>query len=165
MKARDLTTESKSGSGCLIVALDTGRWLLIQRSDYVPMPLTWSLPGGRTDPGESPDRTARREVEEEIGLDLKSTRLRLIHTNDTYAPRFRFYTFAAVVDEEFEPLLNWESASYEWCDMSALPEPLHWGVSQLTNHAKAMAKLSDFVKEQKQGPRKWHARDLAPGQR
>lgn len=165
MKAKDLTAERKSGAGCLIVALDTGRWLLIQRSDYVAMPLTWSIPGGRTDPGESPDKTARREIEEEIGLDLSKTRIRLIHTNDTYAPRFRFYTFAATVDEEFDPLLNWESSDYKWCSPARLPENLHWGVSQLVTSSHAMKRLDQFIRDRKQGTNKWHARDLAQAQR
>ena len=30
----------------------------------------WALPGGRTDPGETPEETARRELHEELGLDL-----------------------------------------------------------------------------------------------
>ncbi|MFZ4718893.1 MAG: NUDIX hydrolase [Ilumatobacteraceae bacterium] len=30
----------------------------------------WALPGGRTDPGETPEDTARRELEEELGLSL-----------------------------------------------------------------------------------------------
>ena len=30
----------------------------------------WALPGGRTDPGETPEDTARRELHEELGLDL-----------------------------------------------------------------------------------------------
>ncbi len=30
----------------------------------------WALPGGRMDPGETPEETARRELEEELGLTL-----------------------------------------------------------------------------------------------
>jgi len=33
-------------------------------------PGQWALPGGRIDPGETPEQTALREMREEIGLDL-----------------------------------------------------------------------------------------------
>ncbi|WP_322762734.1 NUDIX hydrolase [Frankia sp. Cr2] len=49
-----------------------GRVLLVQpayRTD------TWLLPGGAMDPGEYPWETARREVREEIGLELQPGRL------------------------------------------------------------------------------------------
>ncbi len=33
----------------------------------------WALPGGRMDPGETPEETARRELHEELGLDLPAS--------------------------------------------------------------------------------------------
>ena len=149
MKARDLQQPHKSGSGCLIMAMETDRFLLIQRSEYVPMPLTWALPGGKVDPGEKPSVAARREVFEEIGFDIGDRPLRLIYTNDAHAPRFRFYTYACVVEKQFQPTLNWESSGHVWCDIDSLPEPLHWGVSQMINHDSAAKILKKFVEDQK----------------
>lgn len=134
----------KSGAGCLIVAKDTKRFLLIQRSDYVPMPLTWSLPGGKVDFGESPENAARREMKEEIGLSTENE-LKEIYTNDAHSPRFRFHTFACVVDSEFEPKLNWESQDFMWCELDTLPESLHWGVSQLIAFKEAGVKLGSML--------------------
>ena len=46
-----------------------GRLLLIQRG-HDPHRGLWSLPGGRIEPGESPEQALVREVHEETGLDV-----------------------------------------------------------------------------------------------
>jgi 8-oxo-dGTP diphosphatase len=46
-----------------------GRLLLIQRG-HDPHRGLWSLPGGRVEPGESPEQAVRREVREETGLEV-----------------------------------------------------------------------------------------------
>jgi 8-oxo-dGTP pyrophosphatase MutT (NUDIX family) len=53
--------------GAAVVATDAEhRVLLLQRADTGG----WGLPGGFMDPGESLEDTARREVMEEVGLEL-----------------------------------------------------------------------------------------------
>ena len=47
-----------------------GRLLLIQRG-HDPHRGRWSLPGGRIEPGESPEQAVVREVREETGLDVR----------------------------------------------------------------------------------------------
>ena len=50
-----------------------GRLLLIQRG-HDPHRGRWSLPGGRIEPGESPEQAVVREVREETGLDVRAER-------------------------------------------------------------------------------------------
>jgi ADP-ribose pyrophosphatase YjhB (NUDIX family) len=145
MKAKDLSWQYKAGSGCLIWSLEGDQFLLIRRSEYVPVSNTWSLPGGRVDPGETPRDAARRETYEEIGFDIGRRPLKLIYKNETHAPRFRFFTYACIVDKMFEPTLNWESSDYLWCDISNLPENLHWGVEQMVNSDRAAKSLKGFI--------------------
>ena len=57
-------------SGEAVVMRD-GRLLLIRRADDG----LWALPGGITDPGETPAQTARRELWEEAGIDGRVTQL------------------------------------------------------------------------------------------
>ncbi len=44
-----------------------GRVLLSRRRPDQPMPLLWELPGGKIEPGESPEHALAREVFEELG--------------------------------------------------------------------------------------------------
>jgi len=51
-----------------------GRLLLILRSTP-PGAFTWSVPGGKCEPGEQPDAACVREVGEETGLTVRVVRL------------------------------------------------------------------------------------------
>jgi 8-oxo-dGTP pyrophosphatase MutT (NUDIX family) len=137
MKYRDIGKWTPGGAGCLIYATETSKFLLLFRSDLVSMPWTWGFPGGKIDAGERPAQAAGREVFEETGWDIGDRPMRLIHINSTHAPRFRFYTFAVIVDQEFEPRLNWESQEHRWCSTDDIPGPLHWGVQQTLENQKA----------------------------
>lgn len=50
-----------------VIRDDRGRLLLVLRARE-PATGTWSLPGGRVEPGESLEAAAAREVQEETGL-------------------------------------------------------------------------------------------------
>ena len=47
-----------------------GRLLLIQRG-HAPHAGLWSVPGGRVEPGETPEAAVEREVREETGLEVR----------------------------------------------------------------------------------------------
>lgn len=149
MKLNDLNQTPKIGAGCLFVCASNNTCLLLKRSDYVASPNTWSLPGGRGELHESPSQTAKREVAEEIGYNLEHKVLRLIYTNETYLPTFKFYVYAYTVSKEFEPKLNYENSEYKWCDWQDMPEPLHWGMKQLFKNAAAMKRLRRYIKRSK----------------
>lgn len=52
------------------VRRDDGRWLLIRRSAHVMSPGSICFPGGAIELGESPPDAARREIKEELGIDV-----------------------------------------------------------------------------------------------
>ena len=54
-----------------VVHDDAGRLLLVRRGRD-PHRGRWSLPGGRVEPGESPEQAVEREVREETGLSVRA---------------------------------------------------------------------------------------------
>jgi 8-oxo-dGTP diphosphatase len=53
-----------------VIRDEQGRFLLVRRANEPGRGL-WSLPGGRVEPGESDARALRREVAEEVGLQVR----------------------------------------------------------------------------------------------
>lgn len=53
-----------------VVRDDAGRLLLIQRG-HEPAKGSWSVPGGRVEPGETDEQAVRREIAEETGLSIR----------------------------------------------------------------------------------------------
>ncbi len=56
------------------IVFDERRRLLLILRSRPPSALTWSLPGGRCEPGESPAAACVREVDEETGLRVEVIR-------------------------------------------------------------------------------------------
>ena len=55
---------------CALVDAD-GRVLIAQRPEGKPMAGLWEFPGGKVEPGETPEETVIRELREELGIDTK----------------------------------------------------------------------------------------------
>lgn len=64
----------------------------------------WALPGGSIDPGESPEQTAFRELEEEVGLNLPTDRL--LGCLDDFITRSGFHITPVVIWGGTVPRLN-----------------------------------------------------------
>jgi 8-oxo-dGTP pyrophosphatase MutT (NUDIX family) len=123
-----------NAAGCIIVAEDTGRWCLQQRSDTVSDPGVWSTWGGGREPGETLEQTVRRELAEEGGY-VGPLKLEPLSNNGQYA------TFIGRVPHEFEPQINKESKDWCWCSADQLPEPIHPGLAQALSENFADGKV------------------------
>lgn len=67
---RLVPTMSAEAEKVVAVALlfDHGRLLICQRPPHGQFPNKWEFPGGKVEPGESPQDALRRELREELGI-------------------------------------------------------------------------------------------------
>lgn len=121
-------------AGCIFLARSTGRLMLAHRSDAVQEPNTWGTWGGAMDGREGPKSAVLREVKEEAGYQGKVKLLPLaVFTSGT----FKYHNFLAVVADEFEPELNWETQGHRWFRPGRWPRPLHPGMKFLLANSTA----------------------------
>lgn len=112
-------------------------FLFILRSDLVNDPLRWCLPGGHLEPGESPTDGLHREIEEEIGRDLRGMPAVKLTETETQEPYFIHRNYAICVPKGFEPRLNWEHVEHKWTTLEEMPRPNVWGLDMLLGNDEA----------------------------
>lgn len=69
--------ESKGASIVLVAAValvdSDGRVLVARRPAGKSMPGLWEFPGGKVEPGETPEAALIRELDEELGIDITAS--------------------------------------------------------------------------------------------
>lgn len=124
------------GAGILPLSKSTGRVLLVLRSQYVNEPGTWGMPGGKIDSeSEPPKSAAKREMEEEVGY---GGAVEIIPLYVFKAKNFKFYNFLGLIDDEFQPVLDWENDDAKWFDLDNLPKKLHFGIRAMLDNSKPL---------------------------
>jgi 8-oxo-dGTP pyrophosphatase MutT (NUDIX family) len=129
-----------SAVGVWFYSRSTKRYLYLLRNDP-KNPECWSLPGGKSQPGESLFDTLERECTEELGTMPTYIKLMPIEKFTTGDGKFEYNTFVAVVDAEFIPTLNHEHFGYAWIDADVIPKPLHKGLWSTVNFEAVQNKI------------------------
>ena len=95
--------------------------LICQRSPDKPMGLKWEFPGGKVEPGESPEQALARELEEELGvratIGAEITAIRHNYRNGG-AIHIQFFT----VEDFAGELRNLVFHDMQWSKLDRLPE-------------------------------------------
>ena len=123
-------TSTHAGSICFVEC--KGEFLLLKRSPHSLQGNSWTAaPGGKLEPGESPLEAAVRELWEETGIRLESSKLQFLQTvyfqfpDREYALHL-FYT--SIPEKPPVTLMAEEHTEYAWASFEkALQMPLMQG--------------------------------------
>lgn len=79
-----------------------GRYLITQRPPTASLPLLWEFPGGRVEEGESDEEALRRELREEMAIDVQvdGKTMHVEHAYADYDIDFRVYRCKLLTPEE-----------------------------------------------------------------
>lgn len=132
-------------AGVLFLSKETGRCLFQLRKAEKRFKNTWGFWGGTLEADETPYDAIKRELQEEIGFVPELTKLNPIDVYQSKDKKFFYYSFVYVVDKEFAPILNNESAGYAWVDIDWWPYPLHSGAKTTLIKNRGAEKLHTIL--------------------
>ncbi|HKV02253.1 MAG TPA: NUDIX domain-containing protein [Ktedonobacteraceae bacterium] len=116
------------------VLIMNGDRVLLEKRNKDPMAGAWQAPGGHMEFGESPEETATREVQEELGVTMRDIRFRAL-TNDVFEAEKKHYItiwMEAKYDSgEPEVKAPYEESEVGWFTWDSLPEPLYLPLQHL----------------------------------
>jgi 8-oxo-dGTP diphosphatase len=78
-----------------------GRYLIAQRTSHATFPLHWEFPGGKVEQGETDEEALKREMMEELGIEVSVGALfeREVHCYDAFSVDFRVFRCEIVKGE------------------------------------------------------------------
>lgn len=135
-----------SATGAIFYSINTNRVLMQLRSTDSSFPLTWSLWGGKRELDERPIQTLMREIQEEVGFVPDLVKVYPLHQYQSRDSGFVYDSFCCVVQDEFIPNINHESAGYCWINLGHWPKPLHQGAKNLLLSKSFRNKLDAMIK-------------------
>lgn len=100
------------------VLLDQNRVLAAQRSEQMSHPGLWEFPGGKIEAGETAEACLRREIREELGLEIQITQALSVVEHRYLDKAIRLWPF--VCEPETGTLFLAQHSQIRWCSPSEL---------------------------------------------
>ena len=112
---------------CAVIERD-GMILAAQRSETMSLPLKWEFPGGKLEPGETPEACLVREVREELAIGISLGRSLPVTTHSYETFTVTLYPFVCAPDNGAVTLH--EHRAIAWMEPELLPS-LDWAEADL----------------------------------
>lgn len=112
--------------GLGVFVFKNGKFLMMKRAGK-HAPKTWSVPGGWQEFGETFEDTSKREITEEVGLEIANVRFGALTNN--YFPEENIHSVSVMTVSDWvagEPEIKEPEKCTElvWVDFDSLPSPL-----------------------------------------
>lgn len=126
-----MNTEGVIDVACLVLRDVEGRVFAARRPLHKSLGGLWEFPGGKVDPGESPEAALRRELREELNLDVG-----LLEAMNVFEHRYEFGTIrlwpmVAYCEGGKHPVIVLhEHTEVRWVD-AAEARDLEWAAADL----------------------------------
>jgi ADP-ribose pyrophosphatase len=116
------------GSAVMIAVDDKNRVLLVQQFRLPARQKLWEIPAGRLDPGETPLKAARRELQEETGVKAKSwTKLAAFYASPGYVAEKMNLFLATELTQGEQNLMDDERIELAWFSKAEVLNMIHNG--------------------------------------
>lgn len=113
---------------CGLILKDDGRVLAARRSSSMDLPGKWEFPGGKVEPGETPEEALIREINEELGILVRISRAMPAHVHHYREKSIKLIPFVCSVISG-EVRLK-EHQSWSWFHHKEL-ETLDWAEADI----------------------------------
>ena len=139
-KTLDLEIVRHPGGAAIVAMDDDGQVCLLRQYRYASGGWLWELPAGKLDPGEAPHATARRELQEEAGV--QAARLQSLG-DIIVTPGFCDETIYLYLARELTPV-SAQPEQHEVIEIHWVPfeQALAWVYDGTLRDAKTMLGLS-----------------------
>lgn len=107
----------------LVIIDQDNNYLLMHRSSHPTFGADPDLPGGTLEDGEQPLQAMIREVEEEAGINIHASQVRLLYRGSEYSThQTEYWLYTVTLDARPAVKISWEHSSFEWLSHAAFLE-------------------------------------------
>ena len=101
------------------IIIDKNKILIAQRSNQKEHPLKWEFPGGKIQENENPIEALKREIKEELSIDIKKSKFLLDYQYD-YQDIKKIHLYFYKIDEYVGKVRNIEHNQLLWIQRNDL---------------------------------------------